>query len=49
MMVWAVVAAVTAAVHNYTGLVLVRFFLGKSFPNTVFGSVSITRYREVTA
>jgi MFS family permease len=30
MMVWAVVAAVTSAVHNYTGLVLVRFFLGKS-------------------
>lgn len=29
MMVWAVVAAVTAAVHNYMGLVLVRFFLGK--------------------
>lgn len=29
MMVWAVVAAVTAVVHSYTGLVLVRFFLGK--------------------
>jgi len=29
MMVWAVVAALTAVVHNYTGLVLVRFFLGK--------------------
>jgi len=28
MMVWAVVAAVTAAIHNYTGLVIVRFFLG---------------------
>jgi MFS family permease len=28
MMAWATVAALTAAVHNYTGLVLVRFFLG---------------------
>ncbi|KAH6723812.1 major facilitator superfamily domain-containing protein [Leptodontidium sp. MPI-SDFR-AT-0119] len=28
MMLWAVVAAVTGAVRNYTGLVLVRFFLG---------------------
>ena len=28
-MVWAAVAALTAAVHNYKGLVLVRFFLGK--------------------
>lgn len=28
MMTWAVVSACTALVHNYTGLVLVRFFLG---------------------
>ncbi|PVH78947.1 MFS general substrate transporter [Cadophora sp. DSE1049] len=28
MMLWAVVAAVTGAVRNYAGLVLVRFFLG---------------------
>jgi fucose permease len=29
MMVWAAVAAATAAVNDYTGLVIVRFFLGK--------------------
>jgi uncharacterized membrane protein len=28
MAVWAVVSALTAVVHNFTGLVLVRFFLG---------------------
>lgn len=28
MMAWAVVSALTAVVHNYTGIVLVRFFLG---------------------
>jgi fucose permease len=28
MMIWAAVAAATAGVHEYTGLVLVRFFLG---------------------
>ncbi|KAK7204886.1 MFS transporter [Myxozyma melibiosi] len=28
MMLWAVVSGLTAAVHNYTGLVLIRFFLG---------------------
>lgn len=28
MMAWAVVSACTALTHNYTGLVLVRFFLG---------------------
>jgi hypothetical protein len=28
MMAWAVVSALTATVHNYTGLLLVRFFLG---------------------
>jgi MFS family permease len=28
MMVWAIVAALTAVIHNYTGLVIVRFFLG---------------------
>jgi MFS family permease len=27
-MAWAIVATLTACVHNYTGLVLVRFFLG---------------------
>ena len=36
MMVWAVVAAVTAAVNSYAGLVLVRFFLGKSSFYTTF-------------
>jgi len=28
MMVWAVVSASTAAIHNYAGLLVVRFFLG---------------------
>ncbi|TVY55192.1 putative transporter [Lachnellula cervina] len=28
MAVWGIVSGLTAAVHNYTGLVLVRFFLG---------------------
>lgn len=28
MMVWAIVSACTAAVHNYSGLLAVRFFLG---------------------
>jgi MFS family permease len=28
MMLWAVVSACTALTHNYTGLVVVRFFLG---------------------
>jgi MFS family permease len=28
MMAWAVVSACTALTHNYTGLVVVRFFLG---------------------
>lgn len=28
MLIWAVVSACTAVTHNYTGLVLVRFFLG---------------------
>jgi len=28
MMVWAIVSACTAAVHNYIGLLMVRFFLG---------------------
>lgn len=30
MAVWAIVSALTAMVKNYTGLVLVRFFLGVS-------------------
>ncbi|KAK9457081.1 major facilitator superfamily domain-containing protein [Dipodascopsis uninucleata] len=28
MMTWALVSALTALVHNYTGMILVRFFLG---------------------
>lgn len=28
MMGWAIVSGLTAIVHNYTGIVLVRFFLG---------------------
>lgn len=36
MMVWAAVAAATAGVQNYIGLVLVRFFLGKLFPQYFF-------------
>jgi len=35
MMIWAAVATTTAAVHNYTGLVLVRFFLGECFHRVV--------------
>lgn len=48
MMIWAAVAAATAGVHNYTGLVLVRFFLGKlSLGNCLcfdaeFGTVKLT-------
>lgn len=30
--IWSCISAATAGVHNFTGLVLVRFFLGKSFP-----------------
>ena len=29
MSVWAIVSALTAVSHNYTGLVLARFFLGR--------------------
>lgn len=34
MMAWSAVAAATAGVQNYIGLVLVRFFLGKLFPQS---------------
>lgn len=40
MMLWAVVSALTAVVTNYTGLVLVRFFLGLTeapyYPGAVY-------------
>ncbi|TVY47160.1 MFS transporter [Lachnellula occidentalis] len=40
MAVWGIVSGLTAAVHNYTGLVLVRFFLGfveaPYFPGALF-------------
>lgn len=40
MMAWAVVSGLTAVVHNYTGLVLVRFFLGLTeapyYPGAVY-------------
>jgi MFS family permease len=40
MLAWAVVATLQAAVHNYTGLVVVRFFLGMAeapfYPGAVF-------------
>lgn len=40
MMLWAVVSALTAVVHNFTGLVLVRFFLGLTeapyYPGAVY-------------
>ncbi|PVH86174.1 MFS general substrate transporter [Cadophora sp. DSE1049] len=40
MMAWAVVSALTAVVHNYTGLLLVRFFLGLTeapyYPGAVY-------------
>ena len=40
MMAWAVVSALPAVVHNYTGLLLVRFFLGLTeapyYPGAVY-------------
>lgn len=39
-MAWAIVSALTAVVHNYTGLLLVRFFLGLTeapyYPGAVY-------------
>lgn len=40
MVIWGIISALTAAVHNFTGLVLVRFFLGfieaAYFPGCLF-------------
>jgi len=53
MMIWAIVSGLTAVVNNYTGLVLVRFFLGLTeapyYPGAVYMlSVFYTRKEIAT-
>lgn len=48
MMVWAIVSASTAAVHNYTGLLVVRLFLGKVSSRVLLEASSSLPYRRGT-